>query len=442
MQFFEELGKRVEQQWRDRNYDEVSFPEIAARALSEANAADSVDPWEITSRLHRGIGLPGQREDDFSDLPLTLYAGPRFRVDVYFWLDGTTSIHQHSFSGAFQVLLGSSIHSTYTFKQGQEVNAHFSVGQVLLEGVEVLEKGMVREILPGRQFIHSLFHLDRPSATVTVRTNQAPAALPQYNYLKPFFAFNPFYKEQFTLRRIQSVLMLLRMAHPRAGALINELVSSSDFQTTFLTLTAVYDHLAGGARRGAGDGESVGDEEWELFHALFKRAHQRHGEMVNLLPPVIKEMQRERCLIDLRSRVTEYDHRFFLALLLNVPHRKMILDLVGRRFPRRNPVETVCSWVSELSAMRNGASGLNMLGLAEFDENHLSLLGRLLEGRTFEQIREAEERRPSANGGGKVDPEGMSRSFQSLQGSVLLRSLLFEPLAAAGEIRSRPHAAS
>jgi hypothetical protein len=35
------------------------------------------------------------------------------RIEALFWVDGTTSIHQHSFSGAFQVLAGKSIHSRY-----------------------------------------------------------------------------------------------------------------------------------------------------------------------------------------------------------------------------------------------------------------------------------------------------------------------------------------
>jgi hypothetical protein len=50
-----------------------------------------------------------------------VYAGRRFYVEVVFWAEGTTAIHQHSFSGAFQVLVGSSIHTLYGFERGEAV---------------------------------------------------------------------------------------------------------------------------------------------------------------------------------------------------------------------------------------------------------------------------------------------------------------------------------
>src|ERR1051326_7259303 len=104
MQFFQELGAGIEQRWRQKNYSEEAFPTIAADALAEADAITNVDPWEIVRQLHAVTDLPHQSiEDKFSDLPVVLYHGLRFHIDVYFWLDGTTSIHQHGFSGAFQV---------------------------------------------------------------------------------------------------------------------------------------------------------------------------------------------------------------------------------------------------------------------------------------------------------------------------------------------------
>lgn len=140
MQFFDDLGRLVEQRWKDKNYGEDAFPEIAAQSLGEMDAVGQVDPWEITRHLQAGTELPSQRENEFSDLQITLYNGPRFRIEVYFWLDGTTTIHQHGFSGAFQVLSGSSLHSVYNFREEQEINAHFAAGQVLLKEVQVLKK--------------------------------------------------------------------------------------------------------------------------------------------------------------------------------------------------------------------------------------------------------------------------------------------------------------
>src|SRR5206468_3671410 len=144
------------------------FPDIAAQALLESDLTGRVDSWEIIRWVHTTPDLPRQQDPKgkFGDPPITLFTGARFYIDVYYWLDGTTSIHQHSFSGAFQVLLGSSVHSHYRFKKDREINPYFLIGEVLLQDVSLLTKGKIREIRPGGHFIHSLFHLERPSVTI------------------------------------------------------------------------------------------------------------------------------------------------------------------------------------------------------------------------------------------------------------------------------------
>src|SRR6266481_8267228 len=152
MRQFEELGVLVESRWRAQNYNEDLFPEIASQTLAESDLTGQVDPWEIIRWVHTTAELPRQqdRKANFGDPPITLFAGPRFYVDVYFWLDGTTSIHQHAFTGAFQVLLGSSIHSRYSFSETKIISEHFSVGELHLEDVQLLQKNDVRLIKPGR----------------------------------------------------------------------------------------------------------------------------------------------------------------------------------------------------------------------------------------------------------------------------------------------------
>src|SRR5207245_9676699 len=147
------LGALVETRWRDRNYDETVFPEIAKLALVESDSINAADPWDILCKLHANLELPTQRDDKFSDLVVTLYTGPRFHISAYYWLDGTTSVHQHAFSGAFQVLLGSSIHSRYSFEEALVINPHMTAGQLALEEIHLLEKVQIRDIHPGREFI-------------------------------------------------------------------------------------------------------------------------------------------------------------------------------------------------------------------------------------------------------------------------------------------------
>ena len=156
-----ELGPLVETRWRNHDYSEALFPEIAAQALTESALHSRVDPWQVIRWLETATQLPRQVDLDgnFGSPPITLYDGSRFHVSIYFWVNGTTTIHQHAFAGAFQVLLGSSIHSHYTFKTKRAINAHFQTGKLTLEESDLLEKGAVKEIVPGAKISTHCFTL-------------------------------------------------------------------------------------------------------------------------------------------------------------------------------------------------------------------------------------------------------------------------------------------
>jgi hypothetical protein len=386
MQIFQELGELIERRWRAENYSEQAFPELAAQALTESNLPAQVDPWEIIRWVQGASALPDQKDAEgrFGDPPITLFAGPRFYVDVYFWLDGTTSIHQHAFTGAFQVLLGSSIHSRYSFREDRIISEHFSVGELKLEEVQLLQKNDVRLIKPGRNFIHSLFHLDRPSATITVRTENTPSSALQWDYRKPYFAVNPFFRNQVMAKKLQTIGLLLGMKHKDADAMIGDLICSSDFHTAYFVLEAFF-HTVKNNQMDSLFGLSTGSDR---FDAMLERARTVHGELIDLLLPVLDEQVRQNDIAQRRGTITSEEHRFFLALLLNVPSREKILALVKQRYPETDPVEKVLDWVEELAQTRVlGSKEPNVLGIDGFGDDHTFVLEQLLHGKSVEEIR-------------------------------------------------------
>lgn len=386
MRLFEELGALIERRWRDQNYAERAFPEIATQSLSDSNLCDLVDPWEIIHWVHSASTLPVQMDlqEKFGNPPITLYVGPRFYIDIYYWLDGTTTIHQHAFSGAFQVLHGSSVHAGYRFEVEQEINPHLLTGTLSFRDVSLLTRGDIREIHPGPEFIHSLFHLERPSVTITVRTYKAPNFPRQYSYLKPNLAINPFFTDASLTKRVQTAALLLRMKHPEADKFIGELVESSDFHTVYAVLREAFDFLCHRELE-----EIVGiTRSRDRFEALLDRARQKHGELVDLLEPVFEEEWRQGEIIRHRAEVKNEDHRFLMALLLNVPERTRMLELVKERFPEVDAIDLVVGWVRELSATRTFRSKEpNVLGSQGFNNGHLFVLKRLLQGLTVEEIK-------------------------------------------------------
>src|SRR5437879_2959313 len=159
MELFQELGDEIESAWRGQNYNEELLPAMAADALKEADLPSKVSAWDVVEWSLTQTELPRQRDlhANFADPPITIYSGPRFHIDVYFWFEGTTAVHQHGFCGAFQVLMGSSIHSWYEFEPRVHVNTFAEIGDMSLKVCEILQVGAVQEIRAGRQYIHSLF---------------------------------------------------------------------------------------------------------------------------------------------------------------------------------------------------------------------------------------------------------------------------------------------
>jgi hypothetical protein len=386
MQPFAELGALVEGRWRDQNYDEHSFPEIAAAALAESDLTARVDPWEIIRWVHTTPQLPRQqdRKGNFGNPPITLFNGARFYIDIYFWLDGTTSIHQHAFSGAFQVLLGSSVHSHYCFDVEREINPHFLLGKMQLQDVSLLTKGNIRTICAGPQFIHSLFHLERPSATITVRSNHAPHTAVQYSYLKPSVAFDPFYEEDSLDKKAQTISLLLSMKHPEADRFVTDLLDDTDFQTTFAVLNTAFRFLGNNELEGLFQLSKSADR----FQNMIEHARRKHGENVDLLPAVFEEERRQNDITKRRGMIEGEDHRFFLALLLNVPDRATVLDLIKQKYPNADPVELAVGWINELAKIKTfGSPEPNVLGIKDFGESYLFVVKGLLQGLSDEEIK-------------------------------------------------------
>ena len=180
------LGARLEELWRDVDYTPTAFPELAVQTLSEASLAKELSPDRIVKWVFAGEELPHQVDPTakFGQPPVTLFRGRRFYIDALFWTDGTTSIHQHAFSGAFQVLAGSSIETRFNFDVERNVDGHFAIGTLSVASTAFLRRGDTRPIESGARLIHSVFHLERPSVTIVVRTFSDAASGPQFDYSK------------------------------------------------------------------------------------------------------------------------------------------------------------------------------------------------------------------------------------------------------------------
>lgn len=330
-QFFTELGRTVLARWKEQNFALAPFPEIARAALEERPPAQHVDVPSLIREFLLDDEQPFQTQSGFGQPELVVYDDPRFYIQILFWLEGTTDIHQHEFSGAFHVLEGSSIHSRFEFEKSESISAHLRVGQLRMTSTQLLETGSTVPIISGRGYIHSLFHLDTPSLTVVVRTHTDPGTGPQFTYLPPHLAVDPFHHDTLTARRKQLLDVLERTDDPTYPELVLEMVETLDFERGFFILQNCMVYL-----------RSL--EQWEEAWDAFRR---RHGALAKYVAPTLDEIIRRDGLVALRGSITEVEHRFFLALLLNVSRRADIMELVSQRF-RGSPSKTILRWVDEL----------------------------------------------------------------------------------------------
>src|SRR3954468_22324970 len=157
---FEALGRTVLERWKRKNFSLVKFPEIARAAHDERPPAKRIDLPALVREFLLSDEQPPQTDSDFGEPELVAYSHPRFYIQLLFWTDGTTAIHQHEFSGAFHVMHGSSIHAHYEFEKVRPVTPHLRVGDLRMKKMELLETGRTVPIISGPQTIHSLFHLD------------------------------------------------------------------------------------------------------------------------------------------------------------------------------------------------------------------------------------------------------------------------------------------
>jgi hypothetical protein len=347
LEAFQELGDAITRAWRDKNYDEAVFADIASSALIESQVLRATTPPDIVHWLVTSPRIPQQSYRDFGQPPITLYLGHNLIIEALYWLDGTTAIHEHSFSGAFGVLAGSSVHSRYHFEMKERVSSRMMLGELQFISCELLNHGEVRAIRAGNEFIHSLFHLDRPSISVVVRTIKEIEYGPQYSYQKPGVALDSFYKPEPFLTQLRVLGALRKTDVALYWGTAQTIISTCDLWMALMVLRLAHREPTDSQPR----------------QNLVRLAQERHGDRIKYLLEALMEQDREMKIIALRESVHEAEYRFFLALLLNGLARDAIYNLILKRYPNEEPDALVLRWIKGLVERKLIALDLNPTSL-------------------------------------------------------------------------------
>jgi len=366
----ERLGADLEARWCADDYNLDRFPEVATRALADARLPERISADDIIRWALHAATLPEQSDlpARFGQPPLTLHRSRRFYIQALYWLDGSTTIHQHAFSGAFQVLLGSSIETRYEFEVERRFDGHFVLGTLRRLDAALRGRGDITAIRSGpRGLVHSLFHLDRPSVTVVVRTSQDADSGPQFAYAPPGIGFDPFFEEPTRDRALQLVNLLLETGHSELERMVGDLVARSDLHTAYRVLDAC-----------------SRTEDRQLFARLIERVRDRGA--AERFREAFEVARRLAFLYARRAAVREPNGRFLLGVLVNAHRRQDALALVSARATGRDAAQEVAAGLRQLSQVTvklQTASGPwepNLLGLPVFSDRLERVLAQVLAG--------------------------------------------------------------
>jgi hypothetical protein len=328
------LGPLVDARWKRLNYDDDAFPDLAFEALDESGGWSRAEIGEIVDWFTASDALPAQFLDGFGQPNLRVFMNHKFRIELLFWFEGTTSIHEHGFSGAFGVVNGSSVHSAFAFEPAHRVCRELHVGRLVFRGSQLLERGAHYRIRPGSGYIHSLYHLDYPSVSLVIRTHEDLRHQPQLRYARPGLAeaaqYDP-YPHKSVLALLDSVARAgSRFVEPFAVRVVGEY----DILTAFRAARAILQRQ---------------DADEQLKSAVRAALGARDAQLLDMLLRTVESDRRERAFLEKRRRITDPDHRFMLALLLNVPDRNTILSLVAQRYPGIPPAQKAFSLLVEMA---------------------------------------------------------------------------------------------
>ncbi len=402
--YFNRLGLRIDAAWGARSFDEREFAEIAARALREDHPADHVTIDDVIDWAFgegRTVRQRAPAKDVFGQPPFTVFQSGRFYIEVLLWVDGSTSIHEHGFTGAFTPILGKSVHSSWSFEETGRRTSQLRFGSTRCESLEILRCGDVREIHGGSRGAHQLFHLDRPSATVVVRTHGDVEYLPQLSYFPPGLAFADADNEDPYWTRISKYLGAMRITRDsRYLEYVRRVMLGDDLTSCFRCLR----HISS-----AGSGAEIA-----FVDGLAAEARERHGAIYDAIQDAQRFIRRTSFIMRRRRQVEDETQRFVLAMLMLMPGRDDILSGIAAWTGSNDAIEHTVAGLVRLS-------GQDLLGV-QLDDANASIVRAILATETRTAFFAALE---SEYGSDQVRHQEQSIETQAraLEDSILIQPL-------------------
>jgi hypothetical protein len=244
-----ELGRAIEDGWRDADRDEERFADVAASALDASRFVTRFDRERFVDAVvdpHRPAGQQLAPVGTFGQPGLTAFHGDGFAIEVYYWLDSLPAIHNHPFCGVFTVLEGWSVHARYRTSAVVRAGARGQLVDTWLAGLEIVPTGAIERFsLRRHPLVHALVHIPVPSISMVIRTTRTEG---YFRYLPPSIAIPMEGPEEPTARRLALLESLVASGDPLAPSRVRTFLERADFVTVVRLLGTLWPALDPGDR--------------------------------------------------------------------------------------------------------------------------------------------------------------------------------------------------
>lgn len=405
----EELGRSLARAWSKAGRSIEAFPDLSLRALRTGALGRHLTVQQLLVWASEGHApdFTGPRSE-LATRSFPLFEDEDFIVELLIWTDGPATLA--GVAGALEILSGASLHCTGRSEREAEIAPAFFVGMTSRTQLDALRPGSKLSLDPGDRRFHLLAHFERPVTAILVRALVASAAGRRVRYLSPRGTAS--LEEPPALRRRFDALSTLRTLDvERFWEAWTGAAAGMDLPCLFLVLFRL-----------------CGERDRERAAEVLRKARATHGEKVDALHAVCEEHLRQATIVSRWMRARGKEHAFLFAVLLLAQDRPQVLAAIRKRYPRRDPLHTLVTWILQLARPDPSAGGRNGLDLP-LNEVTTRVLELTVRGVAFERLVRA-LRRDFALGDGDL---GMVRQAHDF----LREHPLFRNLCAERRSRSR-----
>ncbi|GEM_PF-6576310 len=398
-QFINNIGHRVDRAWETQHREHSCFSGIAAEGLQAFSPCEYFDVGALLKWASSRAALPLNldRAHIFGDTPVTIFDGRDFYIEALLWSNGTTSIHDHGFTGAWTLLSGSSLHTRWSFDRQLEVSQALLIGNLAPTGHELLGPADVREIRSGNKSIHSLFHISNPSVSIVVRTAGRGRGGIQYEYRPNRIAFHSEGAQRYR-PHLWRVLDACRADEELYLDVAAEPLGNGNPLIALVVLEHALSHSLSEHARAE----------------VMRLAGNQHAEHLGAIVSSLRNMVSRSKIASRRGIFTSEEHRFLSAILLNVTGRNEVFSLLHKNEGESHPADRLLAGLSEMA-------GIGDIGI-DLTQTNQGLIASLLASDSAATFAQAVEHRFS---GSTTPPmEQIIEHCQSMAENPYLRSVI------------------